>query len=206
MKSNGFTADKNNQQKIIMTYRHSFLALFLLSGSALAETVYISDQIKIWSRTGHTNAYKVHYQLTPGTKFEVLQRNDESGFVEVRDEQGRTTWVDGKLLTSQPTAHQRLVEANREIERLKKDSAEEVRELTSRVNQMAPLEKVNQELQTRLAKVESEMEQAKHKAQLYEGGFNREFYFSSALVMLGGILVGWIMSRVGGKKRNSAWS
>ncbi|MCW9018375.1 MAG: TIGR04211 family SH3 domain-containing protein, partial [Kangiellaceae bacterium] len=121
-----------------MNFRNSFLAFLFFSSSAVAETVYIDDQIKVWSRTGHTNEYKVHYQLAPGTKFEVLQRNAESGFVEVRDEQGRTTWIDGKFLVSQPTAHQRLVEANREIARLKKVNSEKVSELQSKVNQMAP--------------------------------------------------------------------
>lgn len=189
-----------------MTYRHSFLALVLLSGSALAETVYIDDQIKIWTRKGHTNEYKVDYLFAPGTQLEVLQRNAESGFAQVRDEQGRITWIDGKFLTSMPTAHQRLVEANREIAKLKKDGAEEVRLLNSRVNQMAPLENVNKDLQEKLAQAQSEAEQARQKAQLFESGFNRDAFFGGAAVLFGGMVFGWVLSKLGGKKRSEGWS
>ncbi|WP_196139531.1 TIGR04211 family SH3 domain-containing protein [Aliikangiella sp. G2MR2-5] len=195
----------------IISNKIYFLSLSLIfwttfSNVVLAETVYIDDKILIWTRTGPSNAYKVRYRLEPGAKLEVVQRDAETGFVEVKDEQGRNSWVDPKLLTSQPTAHQKLKEANAEIVRLKSSYEEKVRVLQAEINQMTPLKSVNSNLQQELAKAQTEAEQSRQKAQLYESGFDRDTFFAGAAVMLGGMFLGWLFSKFGGKRKNTGWN
>ncbi len=172
----------------------------------IAKTVYVDDKIKIWSRTGPSNEYKVKYQIEPGEALDVLQTDQETGFFEVRDSRGRDFWVDGKFISTEPTAHQKLVIAEKEIKRLKAEHSEKVSGLQQKINQMEPLQKMNADLQKQVAKLQTEVEQSRQKAQLYEGGFNRDAFFGGAAVLLGGMFIGWIFSKFGGRKRNAGWN
>jgi SH3 domain protein len=182
------------------------LFLTLLTFSGFAETVYIDDQIKVWSRTGPTNGYKLSSELLPGAKLDVLQKNDETGFVEVKDVRGRTGWVEGKFLTSSPTAHQKLAVALKQVASLKKSHSSKLTILEKRVQDLAPLEAFNLELQSKLATQESELEMLRQRSQMYEGGFYSEVLFAGSLVVLGGMLLGWLLTKLGGGKRNSGWN
>jgi SH3 domain protein len=196
------TSMKTTNMKIKLTIS---LLLTFLTFNGVAETVYIDDQIKVWSRTGPTNGYRLSTELAPGAKLEVLQKNDESGFVEVKDIRGRTGWVESKFLTSSPTAHQKLDSALKLIESLKKSHSTKVTTLEKRVQDLAPLEAFNLELQNKLATQQSELEMLRQKSQMYEGGFYSEVLFAGSLVVLGGMLIGWLLTKIGGRRRNSGW-
>ncbi|TQV87687.1 TIGR04211 family SH3 domain-containing protein [Aliikangiella coralliicola] len=174
--------------------------------SLAAETMYVDDKIQVWSRTGPSNQYKVRFKLLPGAKLEVIQKNEETGFAEVKDTAGRVSWIDSKLLSNQPTSHQLLADAKRQIEKLKRDNADKVSTLERRLNELEPLEKINQDLQSKLAKIETELEQSRQKGQVYESGFKSEAFFAGAVVVLGGMLFGWLLTKLGGGKRNSGWN
>jgi|GEM_PF-2890054 len=177
-----------------------------VNGASAAEIAYVDDQIKIWTHTGPSTQYKVKHQLTPGTRFEVLQRNEETGFVEIKDELGRVSWLDSKYLTNKPTANRLLVDANKEILRLKNNHTQKVDNLEKRLRELQPLESTNKNLQGELAKLQTDFEQIRQEKQVYEGRFNREVFFSGAVVFIGGMFFGWILSKLGGRKRNSGWN
>lgn len=171
-----------------------------------AESAYIKDDIFVWSRTGPSNAYKVKYKLYPGTQFEIIQTNEETGFVEIRESNQRTSWLDSQFMTSQPTAHVSLVSARSEIDRLKQSHKQQLDALQKRINKLEPLESINQELQGKMAVIETDLEQARQKAQLYENGFKKDAYFTGAAIILSGMFIGWLLSRLGGRKRGSGWN
>ena len=183
-----------------------FTLLFITPLVSAAEQAFIKDDISVWSRTGPSNAYKVKYKLYPGTQFEIIQRNEETGFVEVRESNQRVSWIDPQFVTMTPTAHVALVSARSEISRLNQTHEQKLDGLQKRINELEPLESINQELQSKLAVVETDLEQARQKAQLYESGFKKDAYFTGAAIILSGMFIGWILSRLGGTKRNSGWN
>jgi SH3 domain protein len=86
---------------------------------AAAETVYISDALTVPLRSGPSNAYRIlHRGLPSGTSMEVVSRDKESGFTQIRTSRGTEGWIPTQYLVNQPIARERLVVANREIERL----------------------------------------------------------------------------------------
>lgn len=181
------------------------LFLFVIAGSVTAETLYLSDKIKVWSRTGPSNEYRVKYQFTPGSKFEVLQKNEQTGFIEVKDQQGRNSWFSSKFLTSKVTHNIKLAEARQRIKSLSEAHDKKVEQLEKRLKELAPLEANNRELQAKFAKLEVELEQTRQKSEMYASGFNSEAYLSGAIVVLGGMFIGWLLSRIGGNKKRSGW-
>lgn len=191
-----------------MEKKYLVIAFLLIIASPFlqAKSVYVADQIEVETRRGPTSGYKFGFLVKPGTSLEVLQTNQETGFVQVRDARGRTAWIDPKYLSERPTVHQKFKDAEAEISRLKAEFSQKESEMTSRINQLSPLEGVNADLQNKLAQLQSELEQSDQKAQLYEGGFKTEAFFGGAAVLLGGMFIGWLFSKFGGKRRNTGWN
>ena len=119
--------------------------------TAAAETVYISDVLTVPVRSGPSNANRIlHRGLPSGTRMEVLSRDADSGFVQIRTDRGTEGWLPEQYLVSEPIARDRLASANRRIEQLtstiaeqrqrldalssgKNESDQSVNQLTSRV-------------------------------------------------------------------------
>ncbi len=77
------------------------ITLILLAGvsySAQAETMYITDILRITVREGNGADYKVIDVLESGQEVEVISTSDE--WVEVRLPNGKKGWLIGKYLTS----------------------------------------------------------------------------------------------------------
>jgi len=81
--------------------------------------VYISDALTVPLRSGPSNAYRIlHRGLPSGTQMHVLNRDEESGFTQIRTSRGTEGWIPTQYLVDQPIARERLLIANREIESL----------------------------------------------------------------------------------------
>ncbi|WP_444995451.1 TIGR04211 family SH3 domain-containing protein [Aliikangiella sp. IMCC44359] len=182
------------------------ILLFGTINIVLAETGYINDQTKIWTRTGPSNDYKVKYKLTPGTKFEILQKNEETQFMQIRDESGRVSWLSPEFYSDKPTAGRLLAETRRTLANFKQSHDDKINSLEKQIIELKPLEKANQSLQEELAKLQQKYEAIRQEKQAYERRFSREYFFAGAVVVLGGMFLGWLLSKLGGRNRNNGWS
>lgn len=93
-----------------------------LPGAAAAETLYISDVLTVPLRSGPSSANRIlHRGLRSGTALEVLGRDDESTFVNVRTPGGLEGWLPGQYLVEQPIARERLRQASARIDALNEE-------------------------------------------------------------------------------------
>ncbi len=74
------------------------IGLFLLSGAAIAETLYVSDLKEITVRTGQGNKHKIISMIKSGQKVELLERGDAWSLVRVAN--GKEGWVLTRYLTT----------------------------------------------------------------------------------------------------------
>jgi SH3 domain protein len=97
-------------------------AALLLGAAAYAETLYISDELTVPLRSGPSNGHRIlHAGLPSGTQMEVVSRDEEAGFTQIRTTRGTEGWIRSQYLVSEPIAKMRLAAAQREITRLKRD-------------------------------------------------------------------------------------
>lgn len=97
---------------------------------ALAETAYISDNLTVPLRSGPSNANRIlHRGLPSGTRLEVLARDEESGFVQIRTDRGTEGWLPRQYLVDEPIARDRLIVANQRI----RDLSETIEQLEQRL-------------------------------------------------------------------------
>ena len=94
----------------------------LSATTATAETAYISDNLTVPLRSGPSNANRIlHRGLPSGTRLEILARDSDSGFVQIRTDRGTEGWLPAQYLVDEPIARDRLVAANRRIQELNGD-------------------------------------------------------------------------------------
>ena len=187
--------------------KYLLLIPFLFCSGLQAETVYVDDtQNIIWVRTGPTKEYRTPFKIAPHSVLELIQVNEETSFSQVRDVTGREFWIESENLTKEPTSIYQLETARKRITEMESQYTAQIDKLNKRVNELSPMEEKNKELQRKLAVIESDLEQTSQKAQLYESGFNREAYFTGSVIVLTGMFLGWLLSKLGGRKRNSGWN
>ncbi|MFK8260509.1 TIGR04211 family SH3 domain-containing protein [Erwinia sp. AnSW2-5] len=87
------------------------LTLLTLSAAATVhaeEKRYISDELSTWVRSGPGNDYRLIGTLNAGEEVALLQSNDNSNYGQIRDSQGRTTWIPLAQLSQQPSLRTRV--------------------------------------------------------------------------------------------------
>ena len=114
--------------------------LFPLVATA-ADVMYVNDQLRITLRTGQGNEHRIIKALITGDRLEVLETTD-TGYTQVRAEDGTEGWVRTQYLTEEPVAAIKLGAAEKK--------------LASANERLAALKQQVSELQSARSKLESE--------------------------------------------------
>lgn len=98
----------------------SLILLLILATSsiAFAETQYVSDKLRITLRTGQGTQFQIIRALESGAKLEVIEQTD-TGYTNVRTEDGTEGWVRSQYLIAEPIAQDKLTKAEAQLEKLK---------------------------------------------------------------------------------------
>ncbi len=92
--------------------------LLAACATAQAETRYVTDLLKVTLRSGASLGHRIVKMLPSGTAVEVLRSDKESGYSEVRTENGTTGWILTNQLMNTPSARDRLVSAEAKLAEL----------------------------------------------------------------------------------------
>lgn len=94
------------------------LTLLTLSAATTVhaeEKRYISDELSTWVRSGPGNDYRLIGTLNAGEEVALLQSNDNSKYGQIRDSQGRTTWIPLAQLSQQPSLRTRVPQLEEQV-------------------------------------------------------------------------------------------
>lgn len=95
------------------------LLTFSVTLSAHAEEKrYISDELSTWVRSGPSDDYRLVGTLNAGEEVTLLQTNDNSKYGQIRDANGRTTWIPLAQLSDQPSLRTRVPELEQQVKDL----------------------------------------------------------------------------------------
>ena len=152
--------------------RHSYLRqtatalgavlLMLVHTSSAAETLYISDKLTVPVRSGPSSGHRIiHRGLPSGTRLEVVERDEGSGFIHVRTQRGTDGWVREQYLTTEPIARERLVTANARIARLESELGDIKGNASDLRASRDQSESANEQLSKQLKQAQAELAEVK---------------------------------------------
>jgi len=131
-----------------------FMVFFLIIfyNAALADTMYVSDVLKLTVRDGKGTGEKIIAVVQSGQTVEVLQPEDEWALVRLDD--GKEGWVLNRYLTGKITN-------NIKLKLLKKKHKALIAQSTTLLEENVKLKEENKKFKTELDKVQKEAEELK---------------------------------------------
>ncbi|WP_435927885.1 TIGR04211 family SH3 domain-containing protein [Dryocola sp. BD613] len=87
------------------------LTLLSLSVTVVAhadEKRYVSDELSTWVRSGPGDNYRLLGTVNAGEEVTLLQSNEETKYGQVRDSNGRTSWIPLSQLSTNPSLRTRV--------------------------------------------------------------------------------------------------
>lgn len=133
------------------------LCLMTTAPFAFAKTVYIHDVLRVDLRAGPTNGYKILNFLPSGTRLEVLDDSDDSGWTKVQYG-SQTGWIQSQYLTDAPIAKDLLEAANRRLQALEKENKELKQKFTEVETNLQNLQSIKSKLDSSNSTLQEELE------------------------------------------------
>ena len=99
-----------------------FMVLLAISGTVNAETIYVSEKLKLDMRSGTSNKHKILKMLPSGSPLTVISQDRKTGYTKVRTRSGTQGFVLTRLTQRQPGAQQLLEQTSKELEQLKTEN------------------------------------------------------------------------------------
>jgi len=129
------------------------LSALLLSLSiavpAMAETLYVSDQLEIPMRSGISNQHRIVRMLPSGTPVTVLETDSTAVYTQVQTPSGVEGWVLSRYLMKIPAARDRLTAAEKKLADLELENRERAAKLaeagTTKESLLGEVEQLNKE-------------------------------------------------------------
>jgi SH3 domain protein len=114
-----YSNNHNKQGTPIVKKISLFLIALILPILVQAQNMqYVTDQLIITMRTGQGSQYQILKTLPSGTRVEVLEVNEETGYTKIRIADGLEGWVLTRFLSEEPVAKEKLAAAENRLQRL----------------------------------------------------------------------------------------
>jgi SH3 domain protein len=211
-----------------------FASITLAAVSAQADTQYVSDHLIITVRSGQGSQYQIIKTLPSGTRLNVLETTDTGySKIETTDGiEGwvRTQYLTTEPVASQKLAkaEAELAKSQEELNKIKTNYAtlrkahaslsQEQKKLSTekektdaelaRISEVAKkpiiLDRMNRQLQERNVSLEKDLQRLNQENHALKDRSQREWFIAGALVLFGGMLLGFILPKLRSRKR-SAW-
>ncbi|MDV2857624.1 MULTISPECIES: TIGR04211 family SH3 domain-containing protein [Oceanimonas] len=192
-------------------------SLFWVS-QANAATRYVSDDVYAFLHAGPSNKYRILGSINAGEKIEFLDRDANTKYVQIKDAEGRTGWMDGRFLQTEESFRSRLPVLEAELketqqqlatvdERHAQDVADKVnlierqqQELTTLKAELSEISSSHEQLTTENARLTSLMDDKEHQMRL-------DWLVHGGIVAGIGALVGFILPMIPlrRRKRQDRW-
>ena len=134
---------------------------FICTGLHAGETRYVTDQLEITMRSGQSTKYQIVRMLPSGTAVEVLETGEDGDYSRISTEQGIEGWVLSRYLDQQPSARQRLEQANNRLNKLEGENKRLEQELAQARSDKRGLSKEKDSLSSEHEQLQQELNRIK---------------------------------------------
>jgi len=169
------------------------LLLSFFGSSVAVANSYISDELFIYYHSGPGTQYRILGTIDSGTPVTVLESNKGSGYVKVRDSRGREGWLEGKYLSSQPAARERIPQLENALSEAETTLAEKQAIIEQQEQQITQLNQSQQQAQQRLNEVQQLNDQLSTRLDTREEDLQMRWFIHGGVVLAAGMLVGIVI-------------
>ena len=188
------------------------LCSLLWVSQAGAATRYISDDVYAFLHAGPSNQYRIIGSINSGEAVEFLGRNNDTEYVQIKDIDGRTGWIDGRFLQTEESFRSRLPALEKALsdardqldtldERHAQDVADKVNLIERQQQELATLKARLNELNSSHQRLSSENERLTSLMDNKEHQMRLDWLVHGGLVAGVGALLGFVLPMIPLRRR-----
>lgn len=137
--------------------KYLFLSIALFTGTAIAETIYVNDYLRVGIRANPNSTDVPIAVVTTGDTLEVLEEQD--GYFKIRAESGVEGWVSKSYVSNEVPARLLLEKSQKESTRLRDEAKALQSQLTEKSQQFEEQQKQLSELLDENSKLHQQVSQ-----------------------------------------------
>jgi len=198
---NKFTL-KNTSTSLIITVA-VFTSFF--ASTIAAKTVYVSDSLPIFVRTGPTHQFRIVGTLIAGDAVSFLTEDVDNEATKVKLSNGREVWVDTKELMNSKPSSLLLKETQKKLSTLQKSSNRKISDLQLELIKARDQASLSQGLQQQVTQLEYDKELLEQKNQSLSERSRYDLLTAGGVVAIVGIILGLLIPTFVRRKRNDVW-
>lgn len=165
------------------------------------EQGFIREDLFVYMHVGSSKKFKILGSINAGSSIEVLSRNEDTGFIEIKDQRGRIGWIENSSYTTTPPAALRMNELTEQLNQqnqIQQQNEATISQLRQQINQS---QKALEQHKKDLEKAQKQRDQlSKQVSESQNEAMLKERVYGAGIV-LGGILIGLILPAIWPKKR-----
>jgi SH3 domain protein len=183
-------------------------------GVAEAANRYISDNVYTYLHTGPSNQFRILGTVNAGEPVEQLNTDAETKYVQIRDAEGRTGWVNGDFVQTEESFRSRLPSLEDELintkqrlfsvdERHELDMQDKTSRLQQQEQELSQVHEQLNELRQQHAKLETENQRLSSLMDDKEHKMRLDWLLNGGLVAGAGVLFGILLPMVPLRRRRN---
>lgn len=205
--------------------------LLLISSLAQAETRYVTDEFEITLRSGPSSTHTIQRMLKSGATLTVIERDEETGYSQVKTSGGTEGWVLNRYLMRESAARVQLERLSGQLakvtegsirvrvnaikntyddatkritalERENKSLQDELTNIKSIAANVLAIDQQNDELSQDLSAKDSQINTLLKENQLLNSDTQRDWFIVGALVLFAGLFLGLMIPKIQWRKRS----
>ncbi len=167
---------------------------------------YIRDDLFVFLHTGAGRNYRILGSVAAGTPITVLDRNNETEFTQIKDNEGRTGWVETRFISNEmsyaekiPLLTQRLADSQASVQGLQSENERLKQQLNATRQELQQLQDETGDQTTQITRLTNKLEQQSKDEMI-------KWFTWGGIVAGGGVLLGVILTFLPKKRRrNDEW-
>ncbi len=161
-------------------------------------TYYITDQLVASLRAGAAKEQKAINWLKAGEPVQIMEKAPGTGFVRVRAQSGPEGWIEADRIVTTPPSVARYAD----LEARFNAAIAELDNMKTSLPEREILQRQSHELQVRVVELETALETLSEQNAVLERRFQSEVLYAGALIVSIGMLIGWGISAMRGRRRD----
>ncbi len=211
------------------------LLMVAWSGAAAQQTRYVSEELEVGVRGGPSTQNRIVSAVRAGQPLTVLEASGD-GWSRVRLPSGNEAWILTRYLQDEPHSRERLAEVEAELAEIRSGADDQEGRIAELLDRRNELTTERDELQARIADMESELEELRdiasrpqeiqrenrrleqelieardsaddyrRQVEVMQADSQRKWFMTGALVTVGSVILGIILTRIPTRRRRSDW-
>jgi len=166
------------------------------------EQAFITDELFIYMLAGSGKNYRILGTINAGSQIKLTGLS-ENNYTQIIDENDKKTWIESKYIAEQPGLRFVVAELNAQLAGATELNSQLDSQLNNVKANISNLNDKNSQLNTEIATLKNQLATSQSKLKTQDTDVQKQWFFTGAIVLGIGLVLGLVIPRLGGRRRGN---